>query len=116
MGVEVARTIVSAPEDSGAGDPGEGGATSRGAVVERIRAFLLERFPEARARPPAADDPLLDGGLLHSLGILEVVEFLESEYGIVFADAEVTAEVFSTLESLGAFVVRKRGGGEARAR
>lgn len=79
-------------------------------VESRIRDFLIERFPEARARPPGVDDPLLDGGLLHSLGILELVEFIEAEFGIVFADDEVAADVFETIGSLSAFVRRKRNG------
>lgn len=83
-------------------------------VESRIRDFLIERFPEARARPPGVDDPLLDGGLLHSLGILELVEFIEAEFDIVFADDEVAADVFETIGSLSAFVRRKRNGeGEA---
>lgn len=90
-------------------------ARSREEIEEVLRAFLVERFPEARARPPAADDPLLEGGILHSLGILELVEFIESEYAIVFADDEVSADVFATLGSLAAFVVRKRNGEGASA-
>lgn len=82
-------------------------------IAARIRAFLIERFPEARARPPAVDAPLLEGGLLHSLGILELVEFVEAEYGIHFADHEVTAEVFESVATLAAFVRRKRNGGDA---
>lgn len=87
---------------------------SREGVEATLRAFLVERFPGARARPPAADEPLLDGGILHSLGILELVEFIESEYGIAFADDEVNAEVFATLGSLARFVLRKRNGGGRR--
>lgn len=85
-------------------------------IAERIRDFLVERFPEARARPPGPGESLLEGGLLHSLGILELVEFVEDEYGIVFADDEVAAEVFETLETLAAFVRRKRSGEGAPAR
>lgn len=79
-------------------------------IATRIRDFLIERFPEVRARPPAMDDPLLDSGLLHSLGILELVEFIEGEFDIVFADDEVAAEVFASVTTLAAFVRRKRNG------
>lgn len=85
-------------------------------IAERLRAFLIDRFPEARARPPGTGDSLLDGGILHSLGILELVEFIEAEYDIVFADDEVAADVFETLETLADFVRRKREGEEAAAR
>lgn len=83
-------------------------------IAEEIRAFLVERFPEARARPPGPGDPLLDGGILHSLAILDLAEFIEARYGIVFADDEVAADVFETIESLAAFVRGKRAG-ERRA-
>lgn len=106
--------MVSEPErPSGVPGPEPRPAARREAIANRIRDFMVERFPEARARPPHVDEPLLDGGILHSLGILELVEFVEAEYEIVFADDEVTAEVFATLGSLADFVRRKRNG-EAR--
>lgn len=85
-------------------------------IAKRIREFLVERFPEARARPPEPGEALLDGGVLHSLGILDLVEFIEAEYDIVFADDEVVAEVFETLDTLAAFVRWKRNGEGAGVR
>jgi acyl carrier protein len=80
----------------------------RGAIGETIRAFLVERYPAARARPPASTDRLLENGILDSLGILDLVAYLEGEFAITVSDEELLPEHFETLACLSAFVERKR--------
>jgi acyl carrier protein len=45
----------------------------------------------ARKRAIGDGDPLLGHGILDSLGILEVVAFVEKEFGITVADDELEA-------------------------
>jgi acyl carrier protein len=74
---------------------------------ERIRAFLLEKFPLARKRGVTFQDNLLESGILDSLGILDVVAFVEQNFGIILNDDELVPENFQTIERLSAFVQNK---------
>jgi acyl carrier protein len=77
----------------------------------RIRHFILNQFPLARQRAVGDEDPLLRTGILDSLGILEVVSFIEQEFGITVADEELVPESFESIATIARFVDGKRGGG-----
>ena len=74
-------------------------------VAERIKRFLLEHFPLARG--VGSDDPLLGNGIIDSLGVLEVVAFLEQEFQVTVADEELLPENFQSLATLAAFIHAK---------
>jgi acyl carrier protein len=78
------------------------------AVEQRIQKFLLEKFPLARNAKLERDTALLEKGILDSLGILDVVSFLESEFSITINDEELVPENFQNLDTLSAFVGNKR--------
>jgi acyl carrier protein len=75
---------------------------------ERIRQFLLGRFPQARSMKIADDDHLLEKGIIDSLGVLDVVAYLEQEFSITVGDDDLTPDHFSSVASLVAFVLAKR--------
>jgi len=76
---------------------------------ESIRSFLFKKFPAARKRAIGETVPLLESGIVDSLGMLDVVAFLEQSFHIQVQDDELTPDNFGTIERLGAFVERKRG-------
>ena len=86
-------------------------AKTGGSIVanshERIVAFILENFPLARKRPLAGDDNILESGIVDSLGILDLVSFLEQEFVIVVADDELIPENFQSVARLTRFVEQK---------
>jgi len=55
------------------------------------------------------DSDMLAGGVIDSLGITELIGFLEREYGIKVEDDDIDAENFRSIQSIVAFVERKRG-------
>jgi len=73
-------------------------------VRDRIRGFVLETFPLARHNPPGDADPLLESGLVDSLGILELVNFITEEFAVAVTDEDLQPENFNTIESLVRFV------------
>jgi acyl carrier protein len=83
--------------------------TTTGSIEQRIHAFLLEKFPLARKAGVGKDTALLERGILDSLGILDVVSFLESEFSLVVSDDELLPENFQSLGTLTAFVLKKTG-------
>ena len=78
-------------------------------IEQRIQAFLVEKFPLARKAGINKDTALLERGILDSLGILDVVSFLESEFSLVISDEELLPENFQSLGTLSAFVLKKTG-------
>ena len=82
-------------------------------VTARIRSYLIEHFPSARDRALGDDDHLLTNGILDSLGVLEVVGYLESEFGITVSDEDLLPEHFETVRRLARFVEAKQNGGES---
>jgi acyl carrier protein len=81
-------------------------------IEHRIHTFLLEKFPLARKAGVGRDTALLEKGILDSLGILDVVSFLESEFSMVISDDELLPENFQSLGTLSTFAMKKTGKSE----
>ena len=78
-------------------------------IEEKVQAFLLDKFPLARKAGLGKNTPLLEKGILDSLGILDVVSFLENEFSLTINDDELLPENFQSLQSLSSFVLNKNG-------
>ena len=74
----------------------------------RLREFILEKFPLARKRGIQDDLPLLENGILDSLGVLDLVEFVEKEFDIPISDEDLSPENFQTIAKLSVFIDSKR--------
>ncbi|MGB2643173.1 MAG: acyl carrier protein [Candidatus Acidiferrum sp.] len=74
---------------------------------DRIRSFVLENFPLARARGVKDGDELLESGIVDSLGILDLVAFLESEFALHIQDDDLMPENFRSIESIVKFTEQK---------
>lgn len=77
-------------------------------VSDRIREFVRSRFPLARNLDFSDEDSLLDAGVIDSLGILDLVGFLEEAFGIQASDEDLNPENFDSIATLVAFVESKR--------
>lgn len=81
-------------------------------VRDRITGFVLDDLLFGDdARMPAGDDSLLESGAIDSTGILELIEFLESEFGVHVEDDETVPENLDGIDRLVAYVMRKRATG-----
>lgn len=79
-------------------------------VANALREFILKQFPAARKHGIKDSDRLLETGLVDSMGVLEIVAFIEAEYGIPVADDDLIPENFQTVEHMAAFVRTRCGG------
>ena len=77
-------------------------------TTPKIRNFLAQQFP--MTKKVGDDEPLLKNGLIDSLGILEIVTFLEKEFDVAISDDELLPENFESLSSLSNFVRQKTNG------
>ncbi len=60
------------------------------------------------SRVPRDDDTLVEDGIIDSTGILELIEFLESRFGIEVSEAEMVPQNLGSISSLMSFVMSKR--------
>jgi acyl carrier protein len=72
-----------------------------------VRNFVVENFLFGNANGLADDTSFLEAGILDSTGVLEVVAFLEQQFGVRVDDDELTPENLDSISSIGAFVSRK---------
>ncbi|MFN3853881.1 MAG: acyl carrier protein [Phreatobacter sp.] len=71
-----------------------------------LAAFLRERFPALASGELADETPLVGGGAIDSLGILDLVAFLEERLGIVMTDDDFDPANFETFGHLMGFIGR----------
>ena len=75
---------------------------------QAIRQFIVDNFLFGEgAAAPSIDQALVKTGVVDSTGILEIVTFLEAEWGVQTADEELAAENFGSIGSIASFVARK---------
>jgi len=71
-----------------------------------IRTFILENFISGRAEELGDDEPLLDN-LIESVGVLELISYLEERFAIVVTDKDMTTENLGSVKNIAAYVTRK---------
>ena len=80
-----------------------------GTVREKVHAFVTSNFPVADPAALKDETSLLDTGVIDSTGVLEVISFIESEFGISVADDEMVPSNLESVANITAYVGRKRG-------
>jgi len=77
-------------------------------IDQHLRAFVNETFLFGQgADALGGDDSLMEQGIIDSTGVLEIVTFIEQQYGIRLADDELMPENLDSLNRLSRFVTRK---------
>ena len=78
-------------------------------VKNSIRTFIIDSFLFGDTSQAIADDTsLIDNSLVDSTGVLELVFFLESTFGISVKDTEVIPENLDSIGAMAAFIESKR--------
>ena len=77
-------------------------------IHDKIRSFVVQKFPAAKKRSLDDNVPLLASGIVDSLGMLDLVSFLEESFAIQLSDDELTPENFTTISALASFVEQKK--------
>lgn len=77
----------------------------RGRIVEFV---LNDLLLGDESRLPDGDASLLEAGVIDSTGILELIEYLESEFGVRVEDSETTPENLDGINRVIDYVQRKQ--------
>jgi acyl carrier protein len=80
-------------------------------VEQKLRQHVLENFLFTDDQSAlASSDSFLEKGIIDSTGIMEVVLFMEEEFGIEVEVPELIPANLDSIDNLVAFVKRKRAG------
>ena len=81
-------------------------------VLARIRQYVQETFLYTQPDLVLAEhDRLLEKGVIDSMGMLELVDFLQSEFGVAVRDDDITEQNLGTLTSIARYVASRNGNG-----
>ena len=79
-------------------------------IIDETRTYITENFLYARPDYVVSEDEhLLEKGVVDSMGMVELITFLQDRFGVEPADDEITEDNFATLQRIAAFVKRKLG-------
>lgn len=77
-------------------------------IQQELEWFILAEFPVDDRTSVGSDEDLLGGGLVDSLGILQLIAFIEERFAVKLDADEILPENFRNLRSLEELVTRKR--------
>ena len=77
-------------------------------IGREIRDFIVANFLFGQDAAGLTDDAsFLEGGIIDSTGVLELVAFLEQQYGIAVGDRELLPQNLDSVQNAAGFVARK---------
>jgi acyl carrier protein len=79
-------------------------------IETKLRHYILENFLFTDDQEALAnDDSFLERGIVDSTGIMEVITFIEEEFGFAVHNDEMVPENLDSIESLVQYVQGKLG-------
>jgi acyl carrier protein len=77
-------------------------------ITAEVEQFIVTDIAAGRGIETVAHDrDLLADGIIDSLGITELITFLEAKYAIKVDDDDIDAENFRSIDGIAAFVEKK---------
>lgn len=70
-------------------------------------AFIAEMQGAGAPVPVGRETMLIETGLLDSIGLVRLIQFVEERFGLSIPDADVTPDTFATPAALAAYVERQ---------
>jgi acyl carrier protein len=78
-------------------------------ISKSVRDFIVDNFLFGQDDGKLGDgDSLLQSGVIDSTGVLEIVVFLEEQFGIKVEDDELLPENLDSISNVAGFVERKK--------
>ncbi len=75
---------------------------------EILRKHIAETILFSKEYPYSDSDSFLENGVIDSMNVIELVLFLEQQFGIQVADHEIIPDNFDSIEQLANFVQTKQ--------
>ena len=80
-------------------------------IVSLTRTFIRENFLYTRPDFELGETlPLLGTGIIDSMGVMEVIMFLETTFGVSADDEDITEENLGSLDAIARWVIAEGSG------
>jgi len=76
-------------------------------IAQQVRSFIIENYLFDPDSTLLNEDSFLQTGVLDSTGILELVAFLEEQYGVTVVEGELMPENLDSIDNTIAYLARK---------
>jgi acyl carrier protein len=78
-------------------------------LERELHGFIFEELvTDDAAASIGAEDDLIKSGIVDSLGVMQLVDYCESQYGIRIGEVDLVPDNFRTVRQLADFVDRKQ--------
>lgn len=77
-------------------------------IRETVREFIIDNYYASGTIPLPDDASLLERGLIDSKKMLEIVNFIEDEFGILFDDQDIMLDNVDSITRITEFIQRKK--------
>lgn len=78
-------------------------------IRDEIRKFIIEKFLFNCSDQLDDEASLLETNTVDSVGILEIVSFIENRFNLKVEDEELRAENLDSISKIASFIERKQG-------
>ncbi|MCT7376270.1 acyl carrier protein [Chelativorans salis] len=79
-------------------------------IKDSVRAFIVENFLFGDTSfALEGDASLIENDIIDSTGVLELVAFIEEQFGVTMADADIVPANLDSLDRIAAFVSARVG-------
>jgi acyl carrier protein len=80
------------------------------AIKDRVRNFIVENFLFGDTSYQLADDAsLIENDIIDSTAVLELVAFIEDNFGITMSDADIVPANLDSLARISSFIEARAG-------
>ena len=77
-------------------------------IADKVRSFITTNFYVADPSRLEEETSLLDSGVIDSTGVLEVISFIEGEFGVEVADEEMRPDNLDSIGRIARFIQQKK--------
>lgn len=84
-------------------------------ALAELRTFVAQWFRDGREDGLEADTPLVTSGIVDSAGVVEVIEFVERQFGVAIRDEDVSLQNCNTLAGWADLVASRLPGSTDRS-
>ncbi|MER8762549.1 acyl carrier protein [Mesorhizobium sp. M0968] len=78
------------------------------AIKDKVKTFIVDNFLFGDTSYELADTAsLIENGIIDSTAVLELVAFIEDDFGIAMVDADIVPANLDSIDSISAFVKAK---------
>lgn len=79
-------------------------------MKEQLAHFIASDILKDPERSVAFDEPIISSGLIDSFSLVDLALFIEDHFDVRVDDAELTADVFDTIDELAVLIDARKAG------